>query len=316
MIDDFMQEMCSVRRAHYYSSCDSMVERRADWMRAVPDDTPLGRMTIPGTHDSCAMYGGHLVSCQSLSLRDQLEAGIRFLDIRLRAAYDRLDVHHGIVYQYLSFDDVMSEVGEFLRRQPTEAVIMRIKEEQPPVGTSWYSHVVHEGLCASLAHEEKLCCAARPASLTFAQLVQEGICASLLPLEDASACTPLGALRGKLLVLPNYKARPWPGGALDYSALRCQDDYLVPTVFHIYSRKIPAIVAALEEARTSEALWLHHLSGSSAGCYPYTCARFTNALGIEELQKPARCGYGIIAADYPGPELIAACIKQNPMANG
>ena len=76
MIDDFMQEMCSVRRADYYSSCDSMVERRADWMRAVPDDTPLGRMTIPGTHDSCAMYGGHLVSCQSLSLRDQLDAVI------------------------------------------------------------------------------------------------------------------------------------------------------------------------------------------------------------------------------------------------
>ena len=83
-----------------------------------------------------------------------------------------------------------------------------------------------------------------------------------------------------------------------------------------YSRKIPAIVAALEEARTSDALWLHHLSGSSAGCYPYTCARFTNACGIEEVRKPARCGYGIIAADYPGPELIAACIAQNPTASG
>lgn len=28
-----------------------------DWMRDIPDYTPLGAMVIPGTHESCALYG-------------------------------------------------------------------------------------------------------------------------------------------------------------------------------------------------------------------------------------------------------------------
>lgn len=83
--------------------------QHSDWMSWVPDDVPLGVLSIPGTHDTmadckngCFMgpddlpYVEHTVpldinlvdltkitQTQSLSLIEQLEAGVRFLDIRL-----------------------------------------------------------------------------------------------------------------------------------------------------------------------------------------------------------------------------------------
>jgi len=37
-----------------------------DWMSQVPDGTPLGRMSIPGTHDSMALHGGDAYQTQEL----------------------------------------------------------------------------------------------------------------------------------------------------------------------------------------------------------------------------------------------------------
>ena len=58
-----------------------------NWMKAVPDDTEVSDLSIPGTHDSCARHGGpirDLALCQHLNLGEQFERGIRFIDIRTR----------------------------------------------------------------------------------------------------------------------------------------------------------------------------------------------------------------------------------------
>ena len=57
----------------------------ADWMAALPDDTPLSALVIPGTHDSATQYVqlAYFSKCQALSVGEQLEAGFRYLDIRL-----------------------------------------------------------------------------------------------------------------------------------------------------------------------------------------------------------------------------------------
>ena len=61
------------------------VEGSADWMARLPDDTPLDAIVIPGTHDSATQYVqlAYFAKCQSLSIGEQLEAGFRYLDIRL-----------------------------------------------------------------------------------------------------------------------------------------------------------------------------------------------------------------------------------------
>src|SRR5690606_14158510 len=68
----------------------------ADWMGALPGDLRLDQLSIPGTHDTCAFYGGPLIACQRMPLKQQLEAGIRFLDIRCKNGDDKLYIYHGI----------------------------------------------------------------------------------------------------------------------------------------------------------------------------------------------------------------------------
>ncbi|MYV63501.1 phospholipase, partial [Streptomyces sp. SID4931] len=50
-----------------------------DWMAALPDGTALQRLTIPGTHDSGARFGGPWSECQNTTIAQQLTSGIRFL---------------------------------------------------------------------------------------------------------------------------------------------------------------------------------------------------------------------------------------------
>lgn len=99
------------------------------WMATIPDVYSLSDVTMPGTHNTMALYGGSLSECNSWSLAFQLRAGIRFLDIRVRHAGGNLTIHHGISYQYAHFGDVLMDVVAFLREYPSETVLMRLKEE-------------------------------------------------------------------------------------------------------------------------------------------------------------------------------------------
>ena len=57
----------------------------ADWMSALDDGVKLNELVLPGTHDSATQYVqlGFFSKCQALSIGEQLEAGARYLDIRL-----------------------------------------------------------------------------------------------------------------------------------------------------------------------------------------------------------------------------------------
>ncbi|MGW7103373.1 phosphatidylinositol-specific phospholipase C [Streptomyces sp. NPDC054838] len=100
-----------------------------DWMAGLADSTPLQRMTIPGTHDSGARQGGLYVACQNTSVAEQLDAGIRFLDVRCRVTGGSFAIHHGSFYQGLMFGDVLVACWNFLAAHPSETVLMRVKQE-------------------------------------------------------------------------------------------------------------------------------------------------------------------------------------------
>ncbi|WP_455350970.1 phosphatidylinositol-specific phospholipase C [Streptomyces sp. SYSU K217416] len=100
-----------------------------DWMAGLGDATPVQRLTIPGTHDSGARVGGPWVACQNISVADQLNRGIRFLDVRCRVTGDSFAIHHGAYYQNLMFGDVLGACRDFLAARPSETVLMRVKQE-------------------------------------------------------------------------------------------------------------------------------------------------------------------------------------------
>ena len=110
------------------------------WMAGLADDAPLSAITIPGTHDSGARFGGAApvvdfvtalwVQAQNWTVTQQLNAGVRFLDVRPHAEPDgTLRIHHLFVDEQLSLTDVLRECVAFLAANPTEALLMRVQQE-------------------------------------------------------------------------------------------------------------------------------------------------------------------------------------------
>lgn len=112
-----------------------------NWMSLIDDVTPIRLISMPGTHDSCAIEGclswynkawSTYVYTQNMSLDEQLAMGIRYLDIRIRRFNNTFTIHHGKCYLHTNFEKVLESVSEFLIKHPSETVLMRIREEQPP----------------------------------------------------------------------------------------------------------------------------------------------------------------------------------------
>ncbi|MFF5451451.1 phosphatidylinositol-specific phospholipase C [Streptomyces sp. NPDC012950] len=106
----------------------SAVDVRA-WMAGHGDGTALNRLTIPGTHDSGARFGGPWSECQNTTIAQQLDSGIRFLDVRCRVTGGSFAIHHGASYQNAMFGDVLIACRDFLAAHPSETVLMRVKQE-------------------------------------------------------------------------------------------------------------------------------------------------------------------------------------------
>lgn len=129
----FPTEAEAARRTPYYQSLKDA--HHPDWMSRINDDVSLGRLSVPGTHDTLAIRGGDIAETQEdygisgQTLRAQLDAGIRSIDIRVRVIGDRFTIHHGTFYQEANFSDVLLELKTFLTARPTETVLLNLKAE-------------------------------------------------------------------------------------------------------------------------------------------------------------------------------------------
>ncbi len=113
----------------------------ADWMAGLDDALPLNQITLPGSHDSATQYVqlAFFSKCQGLSVTEQLEAGCRYLDVRLGAAETGEDfpsLRHGFTKCRLSLlgdtmylNDLLRECYAFLVQHPTETVLFAVKHE-------------------------------------------------------------------------------------------------------------------------------------------------------------------------------------------
>ena len=70
------------------------------------------------------------VQCQNWTVTQQLNTGVRFLDVRCHVEPDgTLRIHHLFVDEQLSLTDVLRECVAFLAANPTEALLMRVQQE-------------------------------------------------------------------------------------------------------------------------------------------------------------------------------------------
>ncbi len=114
----------------WYLANGSPFPPRPDWMANVPDNLRLTELCLPGTHDTMSRYGSIPTETQELTLIEQLEAGIRVIDIRCRQDDDFFRIYHGRVPQLAVFGaDVLDVLAGFLADHPTETVLMHLKQE-------------------------------------------------------------------------------------------------------------------------------------------------------------------------------------------
>ena len=106
----------------------------SSWMSLLPNSINIKDLAIPGTHDSCAInfinyglkndYVKIRARNQRWSLDEQLQSGIRYLD--LRPGYKGL-IYHSKYITTLTFEEVFQILKIFLQSHPTETVILRIQ---------------------------------------------------------------------------------------------------------------------------------------------------------------------------------------------
>lgn len=269
------------------------------WLTALPDSTVLSRLTLPGTHDTCARVGGGLAACQTLSLAEQLAAGVRFIDIRCRHIDDVFAIHHGSVFQNLYFGTGVQDVcADFLAANPGETIIMSVKEEY----TS--SNITR----------------------TFEQTFDNYVSQRPAIWHLGNTVPTLGAVRGKVVLFRRFSAgsakglaaASWPddatfdiAGAADISV---QDEYAVPTLLPWdISAKWDAVSALLDRAAgdTTARMFVNFASGASVLAFPNAVADRINPKLAAKLAGSFPNRLGAVLMDFPTDALIARLIALN-----
>lgn len=111
-------------------------------MRNVPDNRSVSHMTIPGTHDACAISSLKFTGCQDISIADQLKLGIRYFDIRagfgdvykgpeIVAHHGPVAIRPGMNVVYLPISEVFAAFTNFVTDRFTnhEGLIVQIKQD-------------------------------------------------------------------------------------------------------------------------------------------------------------------------------------------
>lgn len=201
---------------------DGAASHNPQWMLTISPDKTLADLSLPGTHDSGTFRGrgGPNARTQTMTIREQLDSGIRWLDIRLKyydasalrncnenhvSANCQLLVFHGISNQGVEFgSDVLQPVVSFLQDNPSELVIMRIAKEVAdcdcnparPLNELFRKPAVINGVTMGQSYADWLL----PRACPDPEQLVLGPVRPLNTTPDATSCHP----RGKLLIIDQY----------------------------------------------------------------------------------------------------------------
>lgn len=231
------------------------------WMSSIDGNTYLKDLSLVGSHDAGAYrYGGGLAICQEDDIYTQLNQGIRYLDIRLNYEDGKLTLYHGIVSQKLDFeDDILSQIFRFLDENPSETLMMIVKNENGKDQENW-EKVLMNVVDRNAARFNKF----------------------------ITLKTKLSELRGKISIITRsgldqevakmrgigYNSSTF--GTLNNEPMFFADEFKVPNLFNSsIDKKAHSIYNAIEMARspTYDNTWvIINCNGTSAFAYPNAVA--------------------------------------------
>lgn len=269
----------------------------SNWMGALDENLKLTAFTIPGTHDSGARYetfGGTAI-CQTLTIDQQLTAGVRYLDIRGRHFNNTFEIHHGVVYQKINFTNVLNSCKAFLTQNPSETIIMSLKEEHTASGNN------------------------RSYEATFDSYVQQ-----FPGLFSLGTTVPtLKSVKGKIVLLRRFSANTakgidatnWADNAVFNigTFAKVQDQYKVPD----NNAKWNLINTLANEAKTADGtkLYLNFCSGYKSGLFGIpsipTVSNFINPKITTYFSANTSGHFGIIIMDFADSAKNNLIVKTN-----
>ncbi|MGL5244945.1 MAG: phosphatidylinositol-specific phospholipase C domain-containing protein, partial [Sarcina sp.] len=235
-----------------YSHTETICQNKSKWMKGLKDNIPLSKLSIPGTHDTMSLgWGGDIAQNQSKSLINQLTCGIRFLDIRLGAfpnSKHLLYSYHGFIYLHSNFFEILNIVTYFLNNNPTETILMRIRQEHTEESAEIFMSLIEKFLN----------------NPQYSQYFYKNI---------KNKNPVLGQLRGRILIIQNFTGFL---KGLDYKKdFDIQDNYYLRTNWDLYSKweKIKTHFLKANESflKKKNKSFVNYLSGSG-GSFPYFVA--------------------------------------------
>lgn len=119
---------CFVGGLASYGTCfdkyQESSEHYNDWMKDIKDDAKLIDIAMPGSHDSGTINMPWVANTQSYSIKEQLMAGVRYLDIRVnKKSEDNYVIFHDVV-DGTDFWPILTDIKEFILANPTETLLL------------------------------------------------------------------------------------------------------------------------------------------------------------------------------------------------
>ncbi|RGP43747.1 hypothetical protein BTW32_29450 [Bacillus thuringiensis] len=310
-----------------YAYDSSIGYSNPNWVGKINGERTISEVSFAGTHGSIALHGvtpfdEDWVRNQRMTITTQLNSGIRYFDIRARRTQNSFAMHHGSVFQKLMFGDVLDAMALFLRQNPYETILMRLKEEHDPeTGSASFETILtrYWNLYNSYFWDPK------------------------------SSNPKLKDVRGKIIIIQNFSASKSFG--ISYNSLVIQDHDNVDDAPDAMYDKWNRVKSHLQSANNSNKtqIYLNHLSGNGGynGAKPWFVSSGYNSRGTDSIKKLIQesnsskwpdypRGYygqvfyggtnlltkefiprlglqhvGIIAADFPGKGLIDTVVKLN-----
>lgn len=108
------------------------------WMACIPNNVFYSMLSIPGAHDAATssvsgLIVGPLSKCQDNTIQEQLQSGVRALDLR-PSPTSNLELRHGSVGTGVTLQQAVDAMHTYLTSNPTESIFAFIHMEKPTGG--------------------------------------------------------------------------------------------------------------------------------------------------------------------------------------
>ncbi|MCU4116984.1 hypothetical protein N8G13_00710 [Mycoplasma zalophi] len=281
-----------------------------DRMKELPDTRPLSSLSLPGTHDS-TMYNGYgflytfggslLATTQHFNFEDQLKIGIRAFDLRMQ---NDGRLVHGVIPSYQTLDDAFRFYADFLKKHPTEFLVVRIKDENFNVDKSYYAKQANEEY-KKVVHSKYRNYVYNPEGKDVNEIAR-------------TKGFNIGQYRGKIIVLNHlhHKINTDNVGGFRYRTIvaneTTQDRY---DGINSSEEKVKYITQHFEKS-SSKQYWDGRLfvnfTSYASGRRPDTSSPEVNQNVVNYINSHNNLTtLGLVFSDFPGPSLVQSIYRTN-----